>query len=111
MAAAAEDRTLDGPHGPLGVRIYSPGAPSGSGLVWLHGGGFAGGDLDMPEGDWVAQRFADQGITVVSVDYRLAPLPQVWADAMGVERPEGGSHYPVASEEAAFAFAWASHSS
>jgi len=107
MTAAAENRTLEGPHGPLGVRIYTPEAPTGPGLVWLHGGGFAGGDLDMPEGDWVAQQFADRGIAVVSVDYRLAPLPQVWADAMGIERPERGSHYPVASEEAAFAFEWA----
>src|SRR4051812_10555493 len=95
--AALEDRTLAGPHGPLGVRIYVPPAPAGPGLVWLHGGGFAGGDLDMPEADWVARQFAERGVTVVSVDYQRAPLPQAWAEMLGLE-PTGGVHYPIASE-------------
>jgi acetyl esterase len=105
----ALDRTLDGPHGPLDVRIYEPDAAAGPGLVWLHGGGFAGGDLDMPEADWVSRQFAERGITVVSVDYRRAPLPQAWAEMFGTE-PTGGVHYPVASDEAAFAFTWATGS-
>lgn len=100
------DRMLDGPHGPLPVRLYAPPTPSGHGLVWVHGGGFAGGDLDMPEADWVSRSFATRGITVVSVDYRLAPLPQHWADALG-EDPRVGVHYPIASEEVEFAFLWA----
>lgn len=103
---ATVDRSLDGPHGPLTVRIYSPSSPTGHGLLWAHGGGFAGGDLDMPEADWVSRAFAERGITVVSVDYRLAPLPQTWADAVGIEA-HGGVHYPVASEEVEFAFGWA----
>src|SRR4051812_643002 len=57
--ATTEDRTLEGPHGPLVVRVYEPSAPARTGLVWLHGGGFAGGDLDMPEADWVARQFAE----------------------------------------------------
>lgn len=85
------DRMLDGPHGALRIRLYSPSAPTGQGLVWVHGGGFSGGDLDMPEADWVSRAFAERGITVVSVDYRLAP----------------GVHYPVASEEVEFAYRWA----
>jgi acetyl esterase len=104
-----ENRALDGPHGPLAVRIYAPETPAGPGLVWLHGGGFAGGDLDMPEADWVSAQFAERGITVVSVDYQRAPLSQVWAEISGVEAT-GGVHYPVASEESAFAFAWAAGS-
>lgn len=104
-----DDRVLDGPHGPLPVRVYVPSAPIGPGLVWAHGGGFAGGDLDMPEADWVAAQFAERGIVVVSVDYRLAPLPAVWAAQLGVE-PTTGVHYPVASEELAFAFTWATES-
>lgn len=48
---------MPGPHGPVPVRIYRPasGEPSGVGLVWLHGGAFVGGDLDMPEADLVAR--------------------------------------------------------
>ncbi len=42
-------------------------------LVWAHGGGFLGGDLDMREADWTAREVcARAGAVVVSVDYRLA---------------------------------------
>ena len=34
---------------------------NGAGLVWAHGGGFAGGDLDMPEADGVARALAARG--------------------------------------------------
>ena len=88
------DRVLDGPHGPLRERTYVPAAPAAAGLVWAHGGGFAHGDLDMPEADGVARAFAELGIAVVSVDYRLAPP----------------FRYPVAREEVAFAYAWAAAS-
>lgn len=91
------DDTLDGPHGPLRVRLYRPASAAGVGLVWAHGGGFAAGDLDMPEADGVARGLAERGITVVSVDYRLAPLTP------GAD----GVRHPVASEEVGFAFAWA----
>uniref|UniRef100_UPI002898DDBF alpha/beta hydrolase fold domain-containing protein n=1 Tax=Microbacterium sp. TaxID=51671 RepID=UPI002898DDBF len=89
------DEVLDGPHGPLRVRVYVPETPAGPGLVWAHGGGFAAGEIDMPEADWVARSFADRGIVVVSVDYSLAPFPRTWAAAAGA--PErAGVHYPVA---------------
>lgn len=105
---SVDARILEGPHGPLGVRIYQPTDPAGPGLLWAHGGGFVGGDLDMPEADWVAHQFAIRGITVVSLDYRRAPMPQMWARMMGMESPAGGLHrYPVASEETEFAFLWA----
>lgn len=91
------DEILDGPHGALRVRIYRPVEPTGHGIVWAHGGGFAAGDLDMPEADGVARGLAAHGATVVSVDYRLAPL------APGAE----GVRHPVASEEVGFAFTWA----
>nr|WP_277355736.1 alpha/beta hydrolase [Cellulomonas hominis] len=38
----------------------------------MHGGAFCLGDLDIPEADWVSRQVAASGITVVSVDYRLA---------------------------------------
>lgn len=58
------------------VRAYEP---PGSGdeapwatLVWAHGGSFVRGTLDWPEADWAARRFAEAGLRVYSVDYRLA---------------------------------------
>lgn len=90
------DETLDGPHGALPVRVYEPETPAGPGLVWAHGGGFAHGALDMPEGDGVARSLAARGIAVVSVDYRLAPFDG---------RP--GVHHPVPSDEVGFALGWA----
>ncbi|WP_372983820.1 alpha/beta hydrolase [Microbacterium sp.] len=100
------EQVLDGPHGPLRVRVYTPTSPVGPGLVWVHGGGFAAGEIDMPEADWVAQSFAERGIAVVSVDYALAPFPRTWAAAAGAPEREG-VHYPVASEEVEAAFRWA----
>lgn len=103
------DHVLDGPHGPLRVRVYSPKSPSGHGLVWAHGGGFAGGDIDMPEADAVARAFADHGIAVVSVDYALAPMTAEWSARLGAEK-RGGVHYPVPHDEMVSAFRWAATS-
>jgi acetyl esterase len=43
---------------------------------------------------------------VVSVDYRLAPLPAAWAEARGVP-PRDGSHYPAGSDDVLAAWLWA----
>ena len=86
------------------VRVYPAREPNGSGLVWAHGGGFAFGDLDMPESDWVARSLAARGTTVVSVDYRLAPVPEGWQPAEAAARP--GHHYPAASDDVLAAWSW-----
>ena len=70
-----EDRTIPGPGGNLGVRIYTPVATSSSvlsGLVFFHGGGFVLGDLDTHD-DLCRVLCNQSGFRVVSVDYRLAP--------------------------------------
>ncbi len=85
------------------VRVYPAREPNGTGLVWAHGGAFAFGDLDMPESDWVASQLAARGTTVVSVDYRLAPVPAGW-DAVG--RRSGSHHYPAASDDMLAAWGW-----
>ena len=85
------------------VRVYPAREPNGSGLVWAHGGGFAFGDLDMPESDWVARTLAARGTTVVSVDYRLAPVPEGWQPA---EAARPGHHYPAASDDVLAAWSW-----
>jgi acetyl esterase len=85
------------------VRVYPAREPNGTGLVWAHGGAFAFGDIDMPESDWVARQLAARGTTVVSVDYRLAPVPEGW-DAETPARP--GHHYPAASDDMLSAWSW-----
>lgn len=75
------------------VRVYPATDPNGSGLVWAHGGGFAFGDIDMPEADFVARTLAAAGTVVVSVDYRLAT---------------DGIHFPVPLDDVVAAWEWAS---
>ncbi len=90
-----------GPNGPVPIRVYGtavpgkPGDPDAGvpGLVWLHGGGFAGGDLDMREADQLAREVAQRsGGLVFSVDYRLA---------------REGAHFPVPHEDVLAAWFWA----
>ena len=75
------EHIVNGPHGPFRVRVYTP--PSGDGpwpaLVWLHGGGFAGGSLDMIEGDGVSREICTRTpAVVVSVDYHLVKQAVYW---------------------------------
>ena len=58
----------------------------------MHGGGFAGGGLDMREADQLAREVAARsGGVVVSVDYRLA---------------RDGVHFPVPHEDVLTAWLW-----
>jgi acetyl esterase/lipase len=71
---AKVDRTIDGPAGALGVRIYRPVNATGTlpGLFFIHGGGMVLGNLDSDDG--VPTMLCETlGAVVVSVDYRLAP--------------------------------------
>lgn len=58
-------------------------------LVWFHGGGLNGGSRDGYVE--VAKRFAEQGVAVANVDYRLNPRVK----------------FPVYVEDAALSVAWA----
>jgi acetyl esterase len=85
------DLSVDGPHGPVPVRVYGAG-PGGPALVWIHGGAFMFGDLDMPEADRTAREVcARSGALVVSVDYRLAV---------------GGVHHPVPLDDCVAVTRW-----
>lgn len=91
------------------VRVYRPQLPAGGPIfVWAHGGGWIGGDLEMPEADWVSRSIAGYGIPVVSVDYTLAPLPAgssaELAPPVSEDRPR--ARYPVASIQLVAAFDW-----
>ncbi|BCW58631.1 alpha/beta hydrolase fold domain-containing protein [Arthrobacter sp. StoSoilB20] len=107
-AVHAENRRLQGPYGEIPVRLYNPAGPRPEplGLVWCHGGAFIYGDLDMAESDWVATTLAEAGISVVAVDYRLAPVPQ-WALDLDVEPGTGDAYYPVAIDEIEAVLDWA----
>ena len=86
--------SVPGPHGSVPVRIYRPTESNANRpcLVWLHGGGFLIGDLDMPEADWVSRAVATRaGAVVVSVDYRLAV---------------GDVTYPVPHDDVVAAIRW-----
>jgi acetyl esterase len=66
-----EDRTIPGPGGPIPIRTYRPENPTGA-LVYFHGGGWVLGNIRTVDG--VCATLARRaGITVISVDYRLAP--------------------------------------
>src|SRR3954454_18787865 len=83
-----------GPPGRIPVRIYTPagGATQRPCLVWLHGGAFRMGDLDMPEADWTARQICERaGAVVVSVDYRLC---------------NAGVTYPVPHDDVVAAVRW-----
>ena len=86
------DLTADGPGGPIPLRVYRPaGVPAGTPLpvlVFYHGGGWVIGDLDTHDVQ-CRQITAEAGITVVAVDYRLAPehkFPAAIDDAWAATR-------------------------
>src|SRR6478609_9829492 len=88
-----EERTIDGPAGPIPIRVYRPPTVGEAALpvvVFLQGGGWSVGDLDTYDGD-ARNHAVGAGAVVVSVDYRLAP-----------ENP-----YPAAVEDALAATNWA----
>lgn len=90
--ASTEDVALDGPHGPLPVRIYRPSRAAADPLpviVFFHGGGFVFNR--MAHYDPMCGKLATEtGHAVVSVDYRLAPEHQ----------------FPVPVDEALHATQW-----
>lgn len=88
------DVTLEGGGFDFRVRVYPAETPNGSALVWLHGGAFMFGTLEMPEADQVGRRLSAAGVTVVSVDYTLAPLDALQALAP----PDSGDGFPSAEQ-------------
>jgi acetyl esterase len=79
------DFTIPGPAGGIPARLYRRPDPAvQAGLVYLHGGSFYLGGLDSH--DSIAAELAVRaGITVVAVDYRLAPehrFPAAYDDAL-----------------------------
>ena len=72
--ASVTDRTFPGPVGAVPVRVYVPAGEPGPRpvLVYFHGGGWVIGDLESHDATVRALAVAS-GVTVLAVDYRLAP--------------------------------------
>jgi acetyl esterase len=88
--ASVTDRSCPGPDGDVPVRVYVPAAEPGPRpvLVYFHGGGWVIGDLETHDAT-VRALAAASGVTIVSVDYRLAPehpFPAAIDDCMAAVR-------------------------
>lgn len=88
------DLATAGARGDVPMRVYrDPSAPAtGAALVWVHGGAFIGGHLDMPESNWVARELASRGIPVLAVDY---------------SKCLSGIHFPVPADDVLAAWRFA----
>lgn len=85
--------SAEGRYGTVSIRIYGePAGVQSPAMVWLHGGGFVSGGLDIPESDYLARVLAAAGTPVLSVDYRLA---------------RGGVAFPIPHEDALAGWFWA----
>lgn len=94
----SEDRTIEGPAGPIPIRVYWPPTTGDSAppvVVFIHGGGWCVGDLDTYDGT-AREHAVGTGAVVVSVDYRLAPehpypaaVEDVWAATQWVAEHAG----------------------
>jgi acetyl esterase len=83
-----EDRAIDGPAGPIPIRVYRPPTETQAQapvVLFFHGGGWCVGDLDCYDGE-ARNHAVGADAVVVSVDYRLAPehpypaaVDDVWA--------------------------------
>ncbi len=68
-----EDRTIDGPHGPIPIRIYTPEGPEPKGIfVYFHGGGWVLGSIEQ-DLQLCCELANASGAIVIAVEYRLAP--------------------------------------
>ncbi|WP_341991872.1 alpha/beta hydrolase [Azorhizobium sp. AG788] len=67
----ARTTAIDGPRGPIPVRIYMPDGPPSGVYLHFHGGGWTIGTAR--ENDGLNDPLAAAGLAVVSVDYALAP--------------------------------------
>lgn len=71
--------------------LYLPAVKSGyPTLVWLHGGGITAGSKEGKHEPGIARHFAESGVAVAMVNYRLSPKAK----------------FPAYIEDSAAAFAW-----
>lgn len=83
-SVSVDDVAISGTGGPVPARRYRGTYSTGIGLVWVHGGAFVAGSLDMPESHWIGLELASRGFSVLALDYRKAL---------------GGVTFPAASDD------------
>lgn len=90
MMAQREDFEVEGPAGPMRLRLLSPGVePRQPAMLYIHGGGFTSFSIDTH--DRVMREYADGfGGAVIGIDYSLSPEAK----------------FPVALEELSAAVDW-----
>jgi len=95
-AVRVTEPVIQGPAGRVPARLYRPPGETASqdALVWVHGGAFLFGDLEMAEAHWVGLALATRGIPVLSLDYR---------------KSIGGVHAPAASDDVLAGWLWATN--
>jgi acetyl esterase len=71
-AMQVSDLTCPGAAGDIALRRYVPDTANGGCVIYMHGGGFILGGLDSHD-DICCGIAHDAGVTVIAVDYRLAP--------------------------------------
>ncbi|MGO4704893.1 alpha/beta hydrolase [Microvirga sp. 2MCAF38] len=71
LSERAKIVTIDGPRGPIPLRIIAPDNPRGA-YFHIHGGGWTWGTADEQD-PWLDRLAERSGLAVVSVEYRLAP--------------------------------------
>lgn len=94
---------IEGPGGPLRVRLYQPAGSAGRGVIYyVHGGGWFACDVDTHD-RMLRVLAAESGLAVFGIDYRLSPehvFPAAledclagwrWLRAEGAARGIGGS--------------------
>jgi acetyl esterase len=92
--AEVRDIAIPGPAGAVPARLYrNHKATSGDVLVFFHGGGWVIGDLESHDG-LAAEIARRSGLTVVAIDYRMAPediFPAAADDCIAATRWVAGS--------------------
>lgn len=71
---------------PLRLDLYQPVGDTRTdrpAIVWIHGGGFTGGDRTAPQMVELARRFARKGYVTASISYRLRTSAERQADSIG----------------------------
>lgn len=98
-----ENAVIDGLHGPIPIRTYTPlSGEIRENLLWLHGGGFSHGGLDQLESHAVSAAIASVGVRVRAVEYRLVPP---WNPLRDVKTsPLPGVRYPIPQDDVMAAY-------